>query len=62
MEATIKIIFEEINGKKVNEKVLQKVPQLLKVTENTVKILCGQIDKYFQDNKIKSKTTFIISK
>jgi hypothetical protein len=59
LEANIKIKFL-----KINHFDLEKLPdnsQLRDSTENTVKILCEQIEKYFNDKKIKTKTEYILS-
>lgn len=62
MEAKINIQFEEINGVKVDNNLITRVPQLLVSTEKTVKILTEQMEKYFKEKKIKIKTDFKISK
>jgi hypothetical protein len=58
MKAKIEVKFVTINGVAVNDDLLKKVPQLKSSTDKTVKILCEQINKYFQDNKIKVETKF----
>jgi hypothetical protein len=60
MNAKIEVEFLEINGIKVDESLLKNVPQLKDSTKKTVKILCDNIEKYFKDNKIKTKATFEI--
>lgn len=56
LEATILIRFESIKGIKVDNKLLNSVPQLFESTEKTSRLLCDNIEKYFADHKIKVKT------
>jgi len=58
MKSIITINFQRINRIKVDKSLLQKTPNLYKSTEKTLKILCEQIEKYFQDNKIEVKCSF----
>jgi hypothetical protein len=53
MKAKIFITFKKILGLKVDKSLLEKEPKLTETTKKTLLILCQQIKKYFQDNKIK---------
>ena len=58
MKAEIIINFKKINGKIVDEKLLKANPKLPNVTQDTINILCHQIKKYFQNNKIEVGVEF----
>ena len=58
MKANVTINFKKILGLKVDKSLLEKEPKLLETTKKTMEILCLQIKKYFQDNKIKVKCNF----
>jgi hypothetical protein len=58
MEAIVKIKFKSINGVSVNKVLLKVTPKLKESTEKTIAILCSQIKKYFEENKIQTKVTF----
>ena len=60
MKANIIINFKKILNLKVDKSLLEKEPKLLETTKKTMEILCLQIKKYFQDNKIKVKTSFTL--
>jgi hypothetical protein len=60
MKAKIEIKFRTINGLKVDESMLKKIPQLISSTEKAIKILCQQIEKYFKDKKINVKINYEI--
>jgi len=60
MKSIITINFKKILGLKVDKNLLEKEPKLLETTKRTMEILCLQIKKYFQDNKIKVKTSFTL--
>jgi hypothetical protein len=60
MKAKISVNFKEILGMKVDEALLKKTPQLRETTEKTCKLLCENIEKYFNDHKIKTKASFIL--
>lgn len=62
MKAKLTVIFEEINGIKVDDSLLKNVPQLFQSTEKTVQILSEQIKKYFKDNKINVRVNFELKK
>lgn len=56
MKAIIQIEFQKINGIDVNGNLIKQLPQLYDATLKTSEILCKQIKKYFEDNKIRVKT------
>lgn len=62
MECIIKIKFESIKGVKVNDKLLNSVPLLFESTLKTSRLLCENIEKYFNDHKIKVKTNLELIK
>ena len=62
MKAKIEVEFLKINGIEVNNTLLKNTPMLFSATEKTVKILCEQIERYFSDKKIKTKTIFKLEK
>ena len=53
MKAILQINFKKILGLKVDKSLLEKEPNLPKVTSKTLVILCQNIKKYFAENKIK---------
>jgi hypothetical protein len=53
MKAKIFITFKKIVRIKVDKTLLEKEPKLIEATRKTLLILCQNIKKYFQDNKIK---------
>ena len=58
MEGIIHIKFKRILNKKVDNNLLEKNPKLFETTKTTLKILCQQIKKYFQDHNIKTSVGF----
>lgn len=62
MRAIITIDFEKILFFTVNEELLQKEPKLFDSTQDTVKLVCKNLEKYFKDHKIKVKTKFTMEK
>jgi hypothetical protein len=53
MKSIITINFKKIGNIKVDNNLIEKTPKLPESTKKTLLILCQQIKKYFQDNKIK---------
>lgn len=60
MKALVEIEFLNINGTPVNNNLLKQVPMLIASTDKTTKILCEQIEKFFNEQKIKVKATYKI--
>lgn len=58
MRSIITINFKKIGNIKVDKNLLEKEPKLQESTKKTMVILCQNIKKYFQDNKIKTKVSF----
>lgn len=58
MKAKIIINFRKIAGIKVDYDLLERTPQLLESTRKTVTILCHNLKKYFDEQKIKTKISF----
>lgn len=56
MKSVVTIEFLKINGFTVDENLSSNKP-LRVSTQKTTDILCEQIKKYFDDNKIKVKVT-----
>ena len=56
MKAIIRINFENINGTPVDKRLLKTIPLLYNSTLKTSEILCENIEKYFNDHKIKVRT------
>lgn len=56
MKANLVVDIKYIKRHKVDEALLKKTPQLKDSVERTIKILCKQIDKYFQEYKIVTNT------
>jgi hypothetical protein len=58
MKSIINIKFKRINRIKVDKKLLLANPNLIKATDKTIKILCREIEKYFQDHHIEADVSF----
>lgn len=56
MKAIINIEFKKVSGKKMNKRIANS-KDFQKSAEKTIKKLCEQIEKYFNDFKIKTKVT-----
>ena len=57
MDAIIKIAFKKIAWLKVDENLLGQNGRLIDSTNQTISILCKQIENYFQQNHIKVTVT-----
>jgi hypothetical protein len=53
MKAIITIEFKKIKKQRVTNTMLHQEPELLRITQKTVKVLGEQIVKYFKDYDIE---------
>lgn len=51
------INFKKIKGIEINKKIIESTPIMIH-TEPTVKKLCKEIDKYFKQYQIETKTEY----
>lgn len=60
MKANLTIQFKRINYFTVNKKLLEKEPKLVDATKKTLELVCQNLEKYFNDHKIKTKVDFVL--
>jgi hypothetical protein len=60
MKSHLTIHFKKINHFTVNKTLLEKEPKLIDATKKTLELVCKNLEKYFNDHKIKTEVNFTL--
>jgi 2C-methyl-D-erythritol 2,4-cyclodiphosphate synthase len=57
MRALITVEFQKVGNIKVDDKLLEQEPKLIKVTAKAVKNICKALEEHYKSKKIQIKVT-----